>query len=140
MSFRNALLILLAVILGDCASFAPASVQQRAEARHERDAQMDASAARIIEVSGTTIPGHPQYSPLGHVDGNCESTPQGNQQEIEGDSVREAAIRKYGNHVDAIINLNSVFVSTGGSDVVSGHWECMGDAVSFAAAAAPATP
>jgi len=90
---------------------------------------MDAAVKRIVEISGTTIPGHPSYTVLGQVSGYCERSLEGNQEIIAGDSVKEAAVRKYGNRVDAIINSNSAYVTTGGG---TGYRECMGTAVSFA--------
>jgi len=98
---------------------------------------MDAAVKRIVEVPGPTIPGHPNYTVLGPVSGYCEGSPEGNQEIIAGDSVKEAAVRKYGNRVDAIINSNAAYVATGGG---TGYRECMGTAVSFAPAANAPSP
>jgi hypothetical protein len=98
---------------------------------------MDAAVKRIVEVSGPTIPGHPNYVVLGPVNGYCEGSPEGNQEIITGDSVKEAAVRKYGTRVDAIINSNAAYVATGGG---TGYRECMGTAVSFAPAANAPSP
>jgi hypothetical protein len=136
--FGNQLLGIVAIAVVGCASVAPPAVQQRAEAIHERTAEMDSAVRRIVEVSGSTIPGHPNYTVLGPVSGYCEGSPRGNQEIIAGDSVKEAAVRKYGSRVDAIINSNAAYVATGGG---TGYRECMGTAVSFApTATAPAPP
>ena len=132
---KNQLLGMVAIAVAGCASVAPPAVQQRAEAIHERTAEMDAAVRRIVEVSSSTIPGHPNYTVLGPVSGYCEGSPEGNQEIIAGDSVKEAAVRKYGSRVDAIINSNAAYVATGGG---TGYRKCMGTAVSFAAA--PSTP
>jgi hypothetical protein len=106
---KNLLLGIVAVVAAGCASVAPPGVQERAEAVHERTAEMDAAVKRITEVSGSTIPDHPNYTVLGPVSGDCEGSPQGNQEIIAGDSVKEAAVRKYGARVDAIINSDAVY-------------------------------
>ena len=126
-----------AIVVAGCASVAPPAVQERAEAIHQRTAEMDAAVKRIVEVSGPTIPGHPNYVVLGPVSGYCEGSPEGNQEIITGDSVKEAAVRKYGTRVDAIINSNAAYVATGGG---TGYRQCMGTAVSFAPAANARSP
>ena len=126
-----------AIVVAGCASVAPPAVQERAEAIHQRTAEMDAAVKRIVEVSGPTIPGHPNYVVLGPVSGYCEGSPEGNQEIITGDSVKEAAVRKYGTRVDAIINSNAAYVATGGG---TGYRQCMGTAVSFAPAANSPSP
>jgi len=134
---KNLLIGIGAVAVAGCASVAPPAVQQRAEAIHQRTAEMDAAVKRIVEVPGPTIPGHPNYTVLGPVSGYCQGSPEGNQEIIAGDSVKEAAVRKYGNRVDAIINSNAAYVATGGG---TGYRECMGTAVSFAPAANAPSP
>ena len=120
---------MVAIAFAGCASVAPPAVQQRAEAIHERSAEMDAAVKRIVVVAGATIPGHPNYTVLGQVSGYCEGSPEGTQNIIAGDSVKESAVRKFGNNVDAIINVNSTYVSMGGG---TGYRECTGTAVTFA--------
>ena len=123
----------LAAIIAGCASFAPQAVQGPAAEVRARTAAMDARTSGITSVKGTDIPGHPQYTTLGHVEGYCEQTPDGNSQTIEGDNLKQSAVRKYGDRVNAIVNASSFFVSnsnTGGSR----YWQCTGTAVSFATA------
>jgi hypothetical protein len=126
-----------AIVVAGCASVAPPAVQERAEAIHQRTAEMDAAVKRIVEVSSPTIPGQPNYVVLGPVSGYCEGSPERNQEIITGDSVKEAAVRKYGTRVDAIINSNAAYVATGGG---TGYRQCMGTAVSFAPAANAPSP
>src|SRR5262249_10592318 len=104
-----------------------------------RDAAMDAATQRMIVERSDRVPGHPNVVELGKVEGYCERTPEGNQQIIEGDSVKEAAYRKYGDRVDAIVGASAHFVPTGDRSG-DGHFECTGTAVSFAPEnGAPAT-
>jgi hypothetical protein len=126
---RILLLGIVTMVVAGCASVAPPAVQERAEAIHERTAEMDAAVKRIVEVSGATIPDHPNYTVLGQVSGYCEGSPEGDQRIVAGDSVKESAVRKYGSQVDAIINVNSTYVSMGGG---TGYRECTGTAVAFA--------
>ena len=134
---KSLLLGTVAIAVAGRASVAPPAAQQRAEAMPERTAQMDAAVKRIVEVSGPTIPGHPNYTVLGPVSGYCEGSPEGNQEIIAGDSVKEAAVRKYGNRVVAIINSNAAYVATGAA---TGYRESMGTAVSFAPSATAPSP
>jgi hypothetical protein len=114
------------------------------EVKHEeakiqaRDDAMNAATKRIIVVAGTDVPGHPTYTTLGAVQGYCERKPNGDDQVIAGDSMKQAAYRKYGVRADAIIHANAWFVPEGGmtSGVYEpytsyGHFECSGTAVSF---------
>ncbi len=121
------------------------------EVKHEeakieaRDAAMDAATKRMIVVVGVDVPGHPGYTTLGPVQGYCEKKPNGDDQVIAGDSMKQAAYRKYGNRVDAIIQATAWFVPEGGmtSGVYEpytpmGHFECGGTAVSFGTSPAAA--
>ncbi len=114
------------------------------EVKHEeaevqaRDAAMNAATKRMIVVTGTDVPGHPNYVTLGSVQGYCEKKPNGDDQVIAGDSIRQAAYRKYGDRADAIVQSTAWFVPEGGmtSGVYEpytpmGHFECSGTAVSF---------
>ncbi len=114
------------------------------EVKHEeaeiqaRDAAMNAATKRMIVVTGTEIPDHPAYARLGPVQGYCEKKPNGDDQVIAGDSMKQAAYRKYGDRVDAIVQATAWFVPEGGmtSGVYEpytpmGHFECAGTAVSF---------
>jgi hypothetical protein len=75
---KSLLLAIAAIAVGGCASVAPPAVQQRVEAVDERTAEMDAAVKRLVVVSGTTIPGHPNFTVLGPVSGYWEGSPEGN--------------------------------------------------------------
>jgi hypothetical protein len=123
--------IALAALVAGCASTAPPAVQERAAEVRARTAAMDMRVSQIIDAKGADVPGHPQYATLGSVEGYCEQTPEGNGQTIAGDSLKESAVRKYGDRVNAIVNESAFYVSnsaTGGA----GYWQCTGTAVSFA--------
>jgi hypothetical protein len=122
--------IVMAVCLAGCASVAPPGVQQRAAEVRERTAAMDAASARIVVVDGTQIAGHPSYTTLGPVGGYCERTPQGDSQTLNGDSMKQSAVRKYGDRVDAIIQPSTQWVPVSSGGI--GYWRCSGTAVSFA--------
>ena len=124
--------IVITVCIAGCASVAPPGVQQRAAEVRERTAAMDAASARIVVVDGTQIAGHPSYTTLGPVGGYCESTPQGDSQTLNGDTMKQAAVRKYGDRVDAIIQPTTQWVPISSGGI--GYWRCSGTAVSFAAA------
>lgn len=133
--FRIAILA-AALALAGCAH-----VHNRAAAIDSRNATMNAAVRRIVVVPGATVPGHASFTPLGTVQGYCERTPNGDQQLLQGDNLRQAAYRRYGKRVDAIVNTEAWFVigpaassemEPGNSE---GHFECAGTAVSFARAA-----
>lgn len=112
-----------------------------------RDEAMNAATGRMIVVTGTDVPGHPSYTTLGPVQGYCEKKPNGDDQVIAGDSMKQAAYRKYGVQADAIIQANAWFVPEGGMTsgvyepyTAYGHFECSGTAVSFASGAQLAQP
>jgi hypothetical protein len=129
----KSMLLVLAAMVAGCASIAPSAVQGPAAEVRARTGAMDARTSQIVTVQGTDVPGHPQYTTLGHVEGYCEQSPDGNSQTLQGDSLKQSAVRKYGDRVNAIINAGSFYVSnsdTGGA----GYWQCTGTAVSFAAA------
>jgi hypothetical protein len=53
---KNLLLGIAAIAIAGCASVAPPTVQQRAEAIHKRTAEMDAAVKRIVEISVRRYP------------------------------------------------------------------------------------
>jgi hypothetical protein len=117
-------------------------VRHDAAAIDASNAAMSEAVRKIIVVPGTVVPGHPGYTHLGAVQGYCERTPRGDQQLLHGDNLRQAAYRKYGPRVDAIIDTQAWFVigpaassemEPGNSE---GHFECAGTAVTFAGAGA----
>jgi hypothetical protein len=133
------LVLAAAVAVAGCAD-----VSRDAAKIDARNAAMSAAVRKIVVVPGTAVPGHSRYSELGAVQGYCERTPKGDQQLMPGDNLRQAAYRKFGARVDAIINTQAWFVigpaassemEPGNSE---GHFECAGTAVSFTGDAATA--
>ena len=51
---------------------------------------------------------------------------------MNGDTMKESAVRKYGDRVDAIIQPSTQWVPVSSGGI--GYWGCSGTAVSFAAA------
>jgi hypothetical protein len=103
---------------------------------------MTAASKKIIVSPTTEVPGHPNFTALGAVQGYCLKDPHGNTQAVPGDSMRLAAYRQYGDRVGAIIGAHQWFVIAGGQTSAvyepgsqQGYWECGGTAVSFPAAA-----
>jgi len=111
-----------------------------------RDAAMNAGVAKMIVTRGTSVPNHPNYTTLGNVQGYCRDNPESDDRVPLGDNLREAAYRKYGDQVDAIVGAHGWFVpdatftqpSAQPGDPQQGHFECAGTAVHFAEADAPA--
>src|SRR5690242_744414 len=129
-TFMKLAAIVMTICIAGCASVAPPRVQQRAAEVRARSAAMDAATGRIVVVNGTQIEGHPNYTTLGPAGGYCEKTPQGDDQTISGDTMKESAVRKYGDRVDAIIQPTAQWVPISSGGV--GFWRCSGTAVSFA--------
>jgi hypothetical protein len=130
------LLLAAAVAFAGCAE-----VKQDAVSIDARNAAMNQAVRKIVVVPGADVPGHSSYTQLGAVQGYCERTPRGDQQIIPGDNLRQAAYRKYGPRVDAIVDTQAWFVISPQASAVmepgnsEGHFECAGTAVSFAEAA-----
>jgi hypothetical protein len=127
------LLLAAALAFAGCAD-----VKRDAASIDASNAAMSQAVRKIVVVPGTAVPGHSGYTQLGAVQGYCERTPHGDQQIIPGDNLRQAAYRKYGPRVDAIINTQAWFVVGNQASAVmepgnsEGHFECGGTAVSFA--------
>jgi hypothetical protein len=96
-------LLLVALIITACSE----------AAKPPRDAAMEAATARISIASGDNVPVNPQYVTLGQVRAHCMETPQAvTAADIiaDGDDLRQAAYRKYGSQVDAIVDANKYHV------------------------------
>jgi hypothetical protein len=101
----------------------------------ERDANMEAAAAKMVVTRDTDVPGHPHTVQLGKVRGHCLQNPEANDIIPTGDNLRQAAYRKYGSQVDAIVDANIFHVNDDYSPAAGGtqgHFECEGTAVHFA--------
>lgn len=125
------MLVIVAAIAG-CGQ-----LKQEQKSIEHSDAAMNTATRQMLVVPGNEIPDHPNYTVLGAVQGYCERTPRGDEQVIAGDSMKQAAYRQYGPHVDAIVNATAWFIEDGNNSVVyepntpQGHFECGGTAVSF---------
>ncbi len=126
---KKLLLLLLTLVIAGCA--AAAKTENAASAR---DAAMDAATARMVVTRGNDVPGHPQYVTLGKVQGRCTQNPEANDIIPSGDNLRQAAYRKYGTQVDAIVGASSVHISNQlitDPGTTEGYFECEGTAVHF---------
>jgi hypothetical protein len=77
---------------------------------HARDAAMEAATAKMIIIQGNDITGHSQYLALGKVHGHCLT---GAADEIIAscDNLKEAAYRKYGSSVNAVVHESAVHIN-----------------------------
>lgn len=119
-------------------------VEHDAASVRQDTAAMTAASKKILISGGGDVPGHPNLSTLGPVQGYCENDPKGNTQAIPGDSTRLAAYRQYGDRVGAITGSHGWFVEAGDETSAvyqpgskQGYWECGGTAVSFTSAPSP---
>jgi len=135
---KHALLILCLCAISACGTLRSDTADFRAD-----NAAMTAASKKIIVSNTAEVPGHPNFTTLGAVQGNCLKDPQGNTQAVPGDSMRLAAYRQYGDRVGAIVGTHQWFVIAGGQTSAvyepgnqQGYWECGGTAVSFP----PASP
>jgi hypothetical protein len=125
-------LLILAIIIIACGEAAKTEDSVRA-----RDAAMDAATSKMIVTQGNDLPSHSPYVTLGKVRGHCLENPEANDIIATGDDLRQAAYRKFGGRVDAIVDAGAFHINDDytpeappGSDV--GHFECEGIAVHFA--------
>jgi hypothetical protein len=128
---KNLTMLVLALFIVSCGE--AAKVENAAQAR---DAAMDTATAKMIVTRGAAVPGHSQVVALGKVQGRCNENPEANEVIPSGDNLRQAAYRKYGTLVDAIVNASSVeihneLIADPGSTSAS-YYECSGTAVHFA--------
>ena len=111
-----------------------------AAAKVPRDAAMDAVTARTVVASGENVSGSPQYATLGKVRAHCMENPEASYVTAtdiiaDGDDLQQAAYRKYGSQVDAIVDAYIFHVSNYKQPYPllydDGHFECEGTAVHF---------
>jgi hypothetical protein len=98
----------------------------------------EAAVKRIVVVEGDQVPGHPKYTELGRVQGVCVRAPwYDDDTSIQRIGFKHAAYDKYGDKVDAIIRIDSFFVTDEQSYGIqepgsaAGHLNCQGTAVHF---------
>lgn len=133
------LLILCLCSISACGTLQHDTADLRAD-----NAAMTAASKKIILSNTAEVPGHPNITTLGVVQGTCLKDPHGNTQAVPGDSMRLAAYRQYGDRVGAIVGAHAWFVIAGGETSAvyepggqQGYWECGGTAVSFPPASPP---
>jgi hypothetical protein len=127
-------LLLLGLVIAMAACGEAAKVESKVEAR---DAAMDSATAKMVVTRGNNVAGHAQLVSLGKVHGHCMADPEANDIVTTGDNLRQAAYRKYGSQVDAIVDANAYHVNDDFSPEAAsqgnvGHFECDGTAVHFA--------
>jgi hypothetical protein len=111
-------------------------VVQTHNAIHQRDAAMEAASAKMIVTESSSVAGHSQFQSLGKVRGHCLTNNNANDVIASGDNLKEAAYRKYGAQVDAIVDATAFHVNDDYSpetppDTQDGHYECEGTAIRF---------
>ncbi len=128
-----ALAVAAALAVAGCSAVAKedASIKTRNEAE-------EAAVKRIVVVEGDQVPGHPKFTELGRVQGVCVRAPwYDDDSSIARIGFKHAAYDKYGDKVDAIIRVDSFFVTDNQSYGIqepgsaAGHLNCQGTAVHF---------
>ena len=131
------------LLLGLTLAIAGCGPVKKEEAKIQtHDAAMEAATQKIIVTRSTSVDGHPKVTDLGPVEGRCANDPTG-QETFPEDNLREAAYRKYGDQVNAIVNTSVWFVSDDDYGAYEpytegGYFECAGTAVHFTGEPAPA--
>ena len=123
-------LLLVAILITACSE----------AAKPPRDTAMEAASARVFVASGDNVSGNPLYVTLGKVRAHCMENPQASYITAtdiiaDGDDLQQAAYRKYGSQVDAIVDANIFHVGNYKQRYPlfydEGHFECEGTAVHF---------
>ena len=127
------LTLALAVAICGCGAVASESEKIKQE-----NAAEEAVVKRMILVQGADVPGHSKYTQLGKVEGICGRAPAyDDDNSAASPGFKHAAFNKYGDKVDAIINVDSWFVignqasAYQGPGNSEGHFQCKGIAVHF---------
>jgi hypothetical protein len=132
---KRLMLIIVALAIAGCAG-----VKQEDAAIKARNDAEEAAVKRIVVVEGDQIPGHPKYTELGKTQGVCvRAAWYDDDSSIDRIGFKHAAYDKYGDKVDAIIQVNSFFVVDNQSNgngmsqpgSAAGHLNCQGIAVQF---------
>jgi len=132
---KRLMLIIVALAIAGCAG-----VKQEDAAIKARNEAEEAAVKRIVVVEGDQIPGHPKYTELGKTQGVCvRAAWYDDDSSIDRIGFKHAAYDKYGDKVDAIIQVNSFFVVDNQSNgngmsqpgSAAGHLNCQGIAVHF---------
>src|SRR5271156_6595848 len=125
------IIIALAIVGGADVKQEDATIKARNEAE-------EAAVKRIVVGGGDQIPGHPKYTELGQTQGVCvRAAWYDDDSSIARIGFKHAAYDKYGDKVDAIIRVDSFFVTDNQSygiqepGTAAGHLNCQGTAVHF---------
>src|SRR5271163_2798899 len=104
---KRLMLIIVALVITGCAD-----VKQEDAAIKARNQAEEAAVKRIVVVEGDQVPGHPKFTELGRVQGVCVRAPwYDDDTSIARVGFKHAAYDKYGDKVDAIIRVDSFFVT-----------------------------
>ena len=127
------LIVVAALAIAGCSA-----VKKAGEAIDARNEAEEAAVKRIVVVEGDQVPGHPKFTELGRVQGVCVRAPwYDDDSSIARVGFKRAAYDKYGDKVDAIIRVDSFFVTDNQSYGIqepgsaAGHLNCQGTAVHF---------
>ena len=128
---RSALPLLMATVLVACGEVVTAHNDI-----HARDAAMEAATAKMIVTEGNDVAGHSRYLALGKVRGHCLTDSHADDIIAHGDNLKEAAYRKYGSDVNAIVDASAIHINDdydpeAPPDLPTGHYDCEGIAVHF---------
>jgi hypothetical protein len=125
--------ILVAAMLAASCSIA---ADDGAEMKARNEAEL-AALQRIFVTRGSEVAGHSSFARLGGAQGYCDRDIERQDSVVSGDSMRQAAYRRYGDKVDAIVEANAWFVVDGTASTAwateggGGHFDCSGIAVTF---------
>jgi hypothetical protein len=130
---KTLLVILMAAAIAGCGALKSEGEKIQTENHAEED-----SVKKIVMVQSSDVPDHPKYTRLGTVEGVCGRAPAYDDDNSSASpGFKHAAYNKYGDKVDAIINVDSWFVignqasAPQGPGNSEGHFECKGIAVHF---------
>jgi hypothetical protein len=130
---KSGLMIVLALGIAGCGAVATESAKLQQENTAE-----EASVQRIVVTQTADVPGHSKYTQLGSVEGVCGRAPAYDDDNSSASpGFKHAAYNKYGDKVDAIINVDAWFVISNqasapqGPGNAEGHFQCKGIAVHF---------
>ncbi|MGH7864698.1 MAG: hypothetical protein ACREQB_06900 [Candidatus Binataceae bacterium] len=125
-------LMVVAMVMAGCAL----ATDEAAEIQARNQAEQ-AALSTIVVTKGSEVNGRATYTRLGRVQGFCDRDIERQDHAVGGDSLRQAAYRRYGEQVKAIVETNAWFILDGAASTVwateggGGHFECAGIAVTF---------
>jgi len=130
---KRLVLVLMMISLWGCVY-----VEKEAAAIRKRNAEESAAIQKMRVTASDRVPGHPNYTELGKVQGYCLADTPEVVTQASGRSLKEAAYEKYGNRVNAIVGVRSWFIPSDDSMTAAddpldpvGYFQCEGMAVSY---------